>query len=103
MGLLTVDMLRDFRNSINGELTSTKETRHSVNPATDQPNPPVPVSTRQDVDNAMNAAEKAFKTWQKTTWQERKERVLAFGDTIESHGVEFAKLLTLEQGKPVSC
>lgn len=98
----TFDILSNFRNTINGELTSTNDTRHGVNPATGEYNDPVPLSTRQDVDLAVEAAQYAFRRWRNTPFAERTERMLQFVDAIEKHREGFAKLLTKEQGKPVS-
>lgn len=96
------DIFSDFKNTINGKLTTTKETRHGINPATGKPNPPVPVSTQEDVDAAVSAGKEAFKSWSQTDFAERKKAVLALADALEKHSADFAKLLTMEQGKPVS-
>lgn len=104
MGSLTekFDVLSGFYNTINGKLVPTKETRHGINPATGTPNPEVPVSTPQDVDDAVAAAQEAFKTWSQTPYSKRKEALLALADAIEKYTDDFTKLLTQEQGKPVS-
>lgn len=91
-----------FYNTINGKSTTTVKTRHGINPATGTPNAEVPVATQIDVNDAVAAAKEAFKTWSKTPWEERKKAVLAFADALEEHTNQFAKLLTQEQGKPVS-
>jgi len=91
-----------YQNVIDGILESTKETRHSINPATGKPNPEVPVSTPEDVDRAVAAAQKAFPTWAQTSWADRKKALLAFADGLEKNKEPFAKMLTQEQGKPVS-
>ena len=98
----TFDIFSDFKNTINGKLTTTKETRNGINPATGKANPPVPVSTQEDVDNAVNAGKAAFKKWAKVPYQERKKSVLEFADALEKHTEDFAKMLTQEQGKPVT-
>ncbi len=90
-----------FYNVIDGELTSTEKTRTGINPATSEPNDPVPVSTREDVDKAVAAGQKAFRSWADTPWAERKRAVLAFTDGIEAEKENFSKLLVKEQGKPV--
>lgn len=91
-----------FSNVIDGKLSPTSKTRHGINPATGEPNPEVPVSTPEDVDKAVAAAKKAFKGWAKTPYAERQKAVLAFADGLEKEKDGFAKLLTQEQGKPVS-
>lgn len=105
MGSVTVDdrfdLFQGFYNTIDGKLTSTASTRHGINPATGKPNPEVPVSTQEDVDNAVTAAKRAFITWSKVPWLERKRAILCFADALEQYTDDFAKLLTQEQGKPV--
>lgn len=92
----------EFHNVIDGKLSSTKETRHSINPATGKPMPEVPVSTKEDVEAAMAAGTKAFKTWSAVPYADRQKAVLAFADAVEAEKESFAKMLTQEQGKPVS-
>lgn len=96
------DVFNGFYNTINGKLTTTEQTRHSINPATGKPNPEVPVSTQKDVDDSVAAAKEAFKSWSKTSYADRKKALLAFADGLAKHTQDFAKLLTQEQGKPVS-
>lgn len=98
---LTFDVFSNFQNIINGKLSSTKTTRHGINPATGEPNPEVPVSTPEDVDAAVTAAKDAFMGWSKTLYGERRKAVLAFADALEKLSPDFAKLLTEDQGKPV--
>lgn len=91
----------NFRNVIDGKLTTTEATRHSINPATSKPNPEVPVSTPADVDAAVDAGQAAFKTWSKTSHQERQKALFALADAIEANQDQFTKMLVQEQGKPV--
>ncbi|KAJ5376225.1 hypothetical protein N7509_013111 [Penicillium cosmopolitanum] len=91
-----------FQNVINNQLSSTATTRHSINPATSRPNPEVPVSTQEDLDKAVKAARDAFKTWSKTSFEERRKALHAYADAIEANADGFAKTLTMEQGKPLS-
>ncbi|KAI9871089.1 MAG: hypothetical protein M1830_003324, partial [Pleopsidium flavum] len=90
-----------FHNVINNKLTGTSKTRHNINPATTEPNAEVPVSTQEDVDNAVSAARVAFKTWSKTPIGKRREAIIAFADAVASYREEFSRLLTTEQGKPL--
>ena len=91
-----------FSNVINGKLSSTSQTTHAINPATKKPNWEVPISTSRDVDQAVAAARTAFKTWSKTTLVQRKAALEGWSAEIAKHVDEFAKLLVIEQGKPVS-
>ncbi|KAH7408904.1 aldehyde dehydrogenase [Cadophora sp. MPI-SDFR-AT-0126] len=93
--------LTSFSNVINGKLSSTSKTTHAINPATKKPNWEVPISTPQDVDEAVAAARTAFKTWSKTTIAERRAALEGWSAEIAKHVAEFAKLLVIEQGKPL--
>jgi len=92
-----------FSNVINGKLvpSSDNATRHGINPATKKANPPVPVSTKKDLDAAVEAGRAAFKKWAKTSVQERREALLKFADGLKGLKEQFAQLLTMEQGKPL--
>lgn len=92
----------DFHNTIDGRLPIAQECRYAINPATGEPNEPVPISTPDDVEMAMAAAKKASISWGKVPFEERRRCLLEFSKAIESHRDEFASLLTREQGKPVS-
>jgi acyl-CoA reductase-like NAD-dependent aldehyde dehydrogenase len=91
-----------YFNVINNQLTSTSQTRHGVNPANTQPNPPVPVSTQDDLDKAVKSARAAFKSWSKTSFDDRRKALLAWADAIDANADGFAKTLTMEQGKPLT-
>ncbi|OQU97385.1 hypothetical protein CLAIMM_03319 [Cladophialophora immunda] len=104
MGSYTVPRLHftdDFRHSINGQLRTSREKRRGINPATEEPNPEVPVATHDDVDDAVAAARNAFASWSKQSYATRRTAIHRFADAIESYQEDFATLLTREQGKPV--
>lgn len=102
VGLPAFNVFGEYYNTIDGKLSSTQQTRHGINPATGKPNAEVPVSTPQDVDAAIDAAKRAFKTWSKVPYAERQQALYKYADAIEANAEDFAKLLTQEQGKPVS-
>jgi acyl-CoA reductase-like NAD-dependent aldehyde dehydrogenase len=91
-----------FHNVINNELITTSHTRHGINPASRQPNPEVPVSTKEDLDQAVDSARQAFRKWSKMSFDERRAGLSAFADKIEVNKDALAQLLTREQGKPLS-
>ena len=90
-----------YKNIINGELTSTKETRHGINPATGKPNAEVPVATQDDVDQAMVAAKKASSGWAAVPFADRAKAIRAYADALEAEHQAFSEILVREQGKPV--
>jgi acyl-CoA reductase-like NAD-dependent aldehyde dehydrogenase len=73
-----------------------------INPATGASFDYVPHGTRDDLDNAVDAAAEAFKTWSTMPFQERADCLLKFGQLVEANKDELAKALTMEQGKPLS-
>jgi acyl-CoA reductase-like NAD-dependent aldehyde dehydrogenase len=91
-----------YANVIDGHLSSTVEVRHSINPATGDSNPSVPVSTQDDVEKAMQAAKRAQVGWAATPYEDRRKAVLAFADAVEAEYKGFSDMLVKEQGKPVS-
>ncbi|PHH80706.1 hypothetical protein CDD82_1561 [Ophiocordyceps australis] len=88
-------------NVINGQFRPTDKTRRSIDPAWGKELYPVPVASKDDLDDAVKHARKAFAAWSKTSFEERSEKVLAFVQAIEDNREQLAKLLTTEQGKPL--
>lgn len=62
----------------------------------------MPVATQDDLDIAVKAAQKAFKTWSRVLIEDRKAALEAFAVALDRDVNDFAKLLTLEQGKPLA-
>ena len=58
-------------------------------------------ATRQDVDDAVNAAWKAFETWKKTTPAERAAILHKIADVIEKNKEWLAEVETRDNGKPI--
>lgn len=96
-----VDIFSGFFNTVNGNLSGTEKTRHGINPATSGANPPVPLCTLRDVDLAVTAGKRAFGEWSKEPLNKRQKAVLDAANILEDNKTDLAKLLTLEQGKPV--
>ncbi|KAF2738393.1 aldehyde dehydrogenase-like protein [Polyplosphaeria fusca] len=88
-------------NIINNQFVPTAKTRHSIDPATDEPLYEVPVATKEDLDAAVKHARTAFKTWSQTPFEERAKLLLAFADAIEANREDLERLQTMEQGKPL--
>ncbi|CAD6446807.1 76fefeef-2e40-4ff3-9798-a1e5d3bd86fd [Sclerotinia trifoliorum] len=88
-----------FQNTIDGKLCNTTQTRQSINPATGEANPPVPLSTKKELDESVHAAKKAQKSWSRTTITERRDLLLEFADAYATYESEFVNLLISEQGK----
>ncbi|KAL7282069.1 hypothetical protein ACG7TL_003538 [Trametes sanguinea] len=81
----------------------SKETIQCINPATEEVICSVVAGSEKDIDAAVAAARKAFKTtWGKnvTGW-ERSRLINKLADLIERDAQELAELETLNNGKPV--
>ena len=61
----------------------------------------VTMATQQDVDDAVVAANAAFKSWSKLQHGERHKLLNAFADDLERHKLELTQLLSKETGKTV--
>ena len=96
-------MTKQYKVFINGEMTESKEVKYSnvINPATEEIIAKVPLCTEIDVNRAVDAAEKAFKTWGNTTPTERSLVLLKLADMVEKNIDKFALLESQNVGKPI--
>ncbi len=88
---------------INGEWRAARGGRvlEVLNPATEEVIGTVAHAGRDDLDEALAAAERGFATWRKASAFDRYKLMRKAADIFRSRADEVAKLLTLEQGKPV--
>jgi acyl-CoA reductase-like NAD-dependent aldehyde dehydrogenase len=73
-----------------------------INPATEEVIGQAPGCSRDQLDDAIAAARAAFPAWSATPFDERKALVGALAGIITANIDELARLLTLEQGKPLA-
>ena len=71
-----------------------------LNPSTGELLVAVPEASTEQVHKAVSAAHRAFDSWSETTPAERSRMLLKLADAIESRGEEFARLESLNCGKP---
>ena len=71
------------------------------NPANQEAVAQVAVGTRQDAQLALQAARRAFPLWSGTSSQKRAEILHEAAARVRERAEEIARLLTLEQGKPL--
>lgn len=91
-----------YRNLINGELAGTEKALQVLNPANLEIVGHAPLLSRQELEHAIEAASQAFSTWKKTSFESRQEVLRQLSRALEQKKSELAKLLTLEQGKPLA-
>ena len=101
-GTTHLNLKDNYVQIINGKSAPTQKSHQGINPATLEKKPEVPVATQDDLNNAVDAARKAFKSWSRVPWEERRQKLYAWADAVEAQKKEFADLLISEQGKPVS-
>src|SRR5262245_53169585 len=87
---------------IDGRRIETDRFQDVLNPSTGAVVGGMPLATASDLDAAVAAASKAFETWKDRPDTERADACRAIADAIEQHAEELARLLTLEQGKPLN-
>ncbi|WP_277986353.1 aldehyde dehydrogenase family protein, partial [Vibrio vulnificus] len=90
-----------LKNFINGEWVDANTDKFEVvpNPATGEELARTPISTREDVDHAVQAAKEAFKTWSKTPVPKRARILFKYQQLLIDNWDELAKLITQENGK----
>ncbi len=86
---------------INGELVPGAATMDVINPATGRPLTRCPRADLGQLNAAVAAAKAAFPAWSRRSWDDRKKLLIALAEALASQHEEFARLMTLEQGKPL--
>ncbi|MXP63382.1 NAD-dependent succinate-semialdehyde dehydrogenase [Roseomonas sp. M0104] len=72
-----------------------------LNPATEEQIGTVPHASEADLDEALEAAKRGFATWKKVSAFERSKLMRKAADLLRSRADSIARLMTLEQGKPL--
>ncbi|WP_412674967.1 CoA-acylating methylmalonate-semialdehyde dehydrogenase [Aneurinibacillus aneurinilyticus] len=90
-----------LKNCINGSWIEAQTDRFEevINPATGEIIAKTPLSSREDVAQAVMAAENAFEQWKETTISERSKLMFKFHAILLEHQEELAELITKENGK----
>jgi succinate-semialdehyde dehydrogenase/glutarate-semialdehyde dehydrogenase len=73
-----------------------------LNPATEETIGTVAHAEQADLDLALAAAQKGFETWRKVSAYDRYKLMRKAADILRSRVDEVAKLMTMEQGKPLA-
>lgn len=93
--------MRRLKNFINGKWveSSTTEFEKVYNPATGKVLCEVPLSTREELDEATKIAQDAFEKWKNVAVPRRARILFKFQQLLIEHKDELAKILTIENGK----
>src|SRR5690625_4850531 len=98
---MTKDVLEQkvLKNHINGEWIEPKEVSDVINPATEEEIDKVPLSNKETVDGAVQAAKIEQKEWALTPAPIRAEVLYRVGYLMKERKEHLSRLLTLENGK----
>ncbi len=97
----TSEHTREVKNFIGGEWEKRdgRETEPVYDPATAEVVAETPLSTKEDVDRAVEAAQAAFPEWAGTPVIQRTQVLFRYKMLLEEHFEELRDLVTLENGK----
>ncbi|MBD9461084.1 aldehyde dehydrogenase family protein [Pseudomonas sp. PDM05] len=94
--------MQNYTMHINGLPVAGEQGRFDViNPATGKVFAQCPAGSLAQLDQAVDAAHAAFKTWRHSSHADRCQRLLAIATDIEQAADALARLIVQEQGKPL--
>lgn len=91
-----------FYNIIDGARTSADESLSVINPSTEEELATVPDIGQSLLNDAVDAARRAFPGWSTLPFSERKAILSKAFRTIDMHAEELSVILTAEQGRPLA-
>jgi 1-pyrroline dehydrogenase len=97
--------IKSWKLFIGGEWVDSRggEMEPDVNPATEEKVAEVTVATKQDVERAVQAAQRAYDgVWFDTPPKERAAMLMRLADAIEADAANLAQLESIDVGKPIS-
>ncbi len=74
----------------------------AINPATEEVIATFEEHTPQQIEEALENAAQAFKSWRKTSFAHRGDMVRKAGAYLRQNKARFAGLITAEMGKPIA-
>jgi malonate-semialdehyde dehydrogenase (acetylating)/methylmalonate-semialdehyde dehydrogenase len=94
--------VKTVKNYIGGEwVDSSGKIVDVVNPATGKVIAKCPISTREEIDAAVRAAQEAFPDWRRTTPLARSRTMFRFKELLEENFEELSRIQTMEHGKTI--
>ena len=93
----------ELKNYINGEWVESKSKQilDVVNPATQKLLARVPMSTKEEVNEAIQAAKEAFPEWRRTTPLARVRCLFRLKELMEKNFEQLSRVQTMEHGKTI--
>ena len=91
----------EVKNYVGGNFVISKATKHLdvISPLDGSLLSTVPLSTKTELDEAVQVARKAFETWSKVPIKERVQVFFRYKTLLEKHMLELSKLVQEENGK----
>ncbi|MEN1968727.1 CoA-acylating methylmalonate-semialdehyde dehydrogenase [Lentibacillus sp. N15] len=98
---MTQTQLKPLKNYIGGKWVeaASEKTAEVLNPATDEVIAQVPLSTKGDLDQAVEVASEAFTSWKEVPVPKRARILFKYQQLLVDHWDELAELVTIENGK----
>ncbi|MBB3109665.1 malonate-semialdehyde dehydrogenase (acetylating)/methylmalonate-semialdehyde dehydrogenase [Paenibacillus phyllosphaerae] len=98
---MTNAIAQTLNNFIGGQWVPSRsgKTEPVYNPATEEVLAHVPISSREELDEAVAAAKVAFRSWSKTPVPRRARVLFKYQQLLVDHWEELARLITQENGK----
>ena len=104
MSVSQTEKIETFKNFVNGKWTASRDgaTFEDENPALRGSNIALfPSSTPDDVREALDAADNAYRSWKRTPLAERQNYIAEFLHLLKGAREELARIVTLENGKTI--
>ncbi len=89
-----------YKMLIDGQQVAASKTFAVLNPATEEVCGEAPDCSREQLELAIDAADKALPAW-RLDFGKRRQVLLDCADKLRAHAEELAVVLTMEQGKPL--
>lgn len=96
--------VKGLKNYVGGKWveSKSKQTEPVYNPATGVVIAEVPISSKQDVDAAVEIANEAFQEWKNVDVPKRARVLFKYQQLLVEHWDELAELITIENGKSLT-
>lgn len=97
-------MPTSIKNFINGQWVESTSGRFEpvYNPATEEILAQVPLSSREELDQAVEVAQATFQTWKNVDVIKRARVMFTFHELLIKHKLELAEIITKENGKSIA-
>lgn len=92
----------DLHLYVDGAWRKTRDDQPVINPADETVLGTVPMGSRSDLDDALEAAANGFRIWSRTAPRQRAQIMLKAAALMRERIEEIAAAITMEQGKPLS-